>query len=49
LLCRDPTPANQQAYGIGAAATIDHSDSRRGGFLPMPIVRSTRPKVGASV
>lgn len=45
LLDRDPTPANQQAYGIGAAATIDHSDTRRGGLLPTVNVRRSRPKV----
>jgi len=45
LLNRDPTPANQQGYGSGAMATIDHSDTRRGGFLPMTKIASGRPKV----
>lgn len=45
LLNRDPTPANQQGYGSGAMATIDHSDTRRGGFLPMTKIAPGRPKV----
>ncbi len=47
LLSRDPTPANQQAYGIGATATIDHSDTRRGGLLPTTTttISIIRPKV----
>ena len=45
LLSRDPTPANQQAYGAGASATIDHSDTRRGGLMPMTTISISRPKV----
>ena len=45
LLNRDPTPANQQAYGVGAVATIDHSDTRRGGLMPMTTIANIRPKV----
>ena len=45
LLTRDPTPANQQGYGLGAAATIDHSDTRRGGLTSMTTIAATRPKV----
>lgn len=45
LLCRDPTPANQQAYGAGAASTIDQSDTRRGGLIPTTTISTIRPKV----
>ncbi|CAF2490696.1 unnamed protein product [Rotaria sp. Silwood2] len=45
LLSRDPTPANQQAYGTGAASTIDQSDTRRGGLFPMTTISNIRPKV----
>lgn len=45
LLNRDPTPANQQAYGSGAATTIDQSDTRRGGLMPMTTMSNIRPKV----
>ena len=45
LLTRDPTPANQQGYGLGAAATIDHSDTRRGGMMPMTTMAPLHPKV----
>ena len=48
LLNRDPTPANEQAYGTGAAATIDRNDTRRGGILPMTMIVTTRPKVECS-
>jgi len=45
LLSRDPTPANEQAYGTGAASTIDYYDTRRGGLIPMKALSMTRPKV----
>jgi len=45
LLNRDPTPANQQAYGTGAATTIDQNDTRRGGLIPMTMISNIRPKV----
>jgi DNA excision repair protein ERCC-4 len=45
LLSRDPTPANQQAYGVGAVSTIDQYDTRRGGILPIITSPTTRPKV----
>jgi hypothetical protein len=45
LLNRDPTPANQQAYGVGAATTIDQNDTRRGGLIPMTTISNIRPKV----
>jgi hypothetical protein len=45
LLNRDPTPANQQAYGTGAATTIDQNDTRRGGLMPMTTISNSRPKV----
>ncbi|CAF0880152.1 unnamed protein product [Adineta steineri] len=45
LLSRDPTPANQQAYGTGAASTIDQSDTRRGGIIPMTTISNIRPKI----
>ena len=45
LLSRDPTPANQQAYGIGATSTIDQNDTRRGGLMPMTTISNIHPKV----
>ncbi|CAF1127805.1 unnamed protein product [Adineta ricciae] len=45
LLSRDPTPANQQAYGTGAASTIDPTDTRHGGLIPMKPISNLRPKV----
>lgn len=45
LLNRDPTPANQQAYGVGATNTIDQNDTRRGGLMPMTTISNSRPKV----
>jgi hypothetical protein len=45
LLNRDPTPANQQAYGTGAVSTIDQSDTRRGGLMPMTTISTIHPKV----
>ncbi|CAF0719433.1 unnamed protein product [Adineta steineri] len=45
LLSRDPTPANQQAYGTGAVSTIDQSDTRRGGIIPMTTISNIRPKI----
>ena len=45
LLNRDPTPANQQAYGPGATTTIDQSDTRRGGLMLKTTISDTRPKV----
>lgn len=45
LLSRDPTPANQQAYGIGAVSTIDQNDTRRGGLMPTKTISTSRPKV----
>ena len=32
-------------YGVGASATIDHNDTRRGGLIPMTTVFTGRPKV----
>ncbi|CAF0936979.1 unnamed protein product [Adineta steineri] len=45
LLSRDPTPANQQAYGTGAVSTIDQSDTRRGGIIPVTTISNIRPKI----
>ncbi|CAF1473771.1 unnamed protein product [Rotaria sordida] len=45
LLSRDVTPANQQAYGTGAASTIDQTDTRRGGLFPMTTISNIHPKV----